>query len=634
MESARRDWRATSRLCVCHETSLITSENTSILSFSNCGYPLLRVSSRISPCRQWLHDNIKVSRVARRCSAIERGNHWWPRRKHPLSLDHVLICNIGNVVLKRRYAAQVAERIEERPDYYPANDYEIIETLAGRLKNYKEREFRMELPRAQVFDLEVAGRPIELPLKRSWIPTDPVVQDIPQRPDRGVENMERETYVRESLETHAIPDESVDEPSKKQEVSLVARSTQPAVSVAEDVTIGVEQEQMSRTIYILGSGPVGTFIAHTLASINHAPPVTLLLHRPLLIQQWHDEGAATRLLKNGEVNVQASLNVELSTGLHKDIQTSRPKLGKVVKSQMDSSDGIIDHLIVTTKGFATVSALSEIRHRLRPSSTICFIQDGLGSSEDVTRTLFPSLTDRPSYMLGSISHRLYPTNQKFTVAETQPGSVSLTVVPRYNKHGKPNEETILHGPPSLRRGGMMGDDWTPGAKYLLRTLSRTPEFAAQSLNTAEYFKARFDRLAISAVIGPLSVLFDCSNDKLLYNYQISRAMKLLLAEVSQVLQSLPEVSRIPQIDDHFAPQRLERIVVSVIGQTGKNLSSMLQAVKAGERTDIEYYNGYILRRAAQLRIDCPHNEMLVNLVRAKQTIKNREMKSYIPFGDD
>src|SRR5438874_1470778 len=63
----------------------------------------------------------------------------------------------------------------------------------------------------------------------------------------------------------------------------------------------IEREPVSKTIHILGLGAVGKYIAHNLAGQPDAPLVTLLMHRPLLMQQWHDEGAAIRLLKNGKI---------------------------------------------------------------------------------------------------------------------------------------------------------------------------------------------------------------------------------------------------------------------------------------------------------------------------------------------
>lgn len=373
---------------------------------------------------------------------------------------------------------------------------------------------------------------------------------------------------------------------------------------------------ISKTIHILGTGTVGRFIAHSLVRTTEAPPVVLLVHKPHLIRQWYDEGAAISLIKDGEIDSRRGLIVEPPLGLHTNISTTKISRPRNPQNKIARFNNIIETLIVTTDGATTISALIAIRSRLRSYSTICFIQDGLGLIDQVNAAVFPDPTKRPSYMLGSISHSLQSTGSPFTVLERRPGTLSLTILPQTAITGK------------TRR---MDFGWTARARYLMRVLCRAPELQATGYLHHEFYKMQLERLAINAVIGPLSVAYNCTNDQLLYNYQISRTMKMLLKEISAILIPLAEGSRVSNTNDDFSPARLESLVVSVLGKTGENRTSMLQAVMDGRKTNIDFYNGYLLECAADLGIDCPCLEMIVALVKGKQGMESRRKNSYIPF---
>lgn len=381
-----------------------------------------------------------------------------------------------------------------------------------------------------------------------------------------------------------------------------------------------KRRAISKTIHILGTGTVGRFIAHSLVRMTESPPVVMLLHRPLLMQQWHQEGAAINFIKDGKIDSRSELRVESAAGFHaKDPNSKVRGFSRDSPRKADAPDNIIETLIVTTDGSRTLSALSAIKHRLRAYSTVCFVQDGLGVVDQINEIVFPRPSSRPSYMLGSISHDLQSIGRSFTVLERRPGTLSLTIVPQTEPTGR------------TRR---MDFGWTPRSRYLMRTLCRAPELQATGYLLHEFYKMQLEKLAINSVIGPLSVAYNCTNDQLLYNYQITLTMKMLLKEISAIVRQLPEISRIRNVDQHFSPERLESLVLSVIGKTGKNRTSMLQAVMGGRKSNIDFYNGYLLNRASELGIDCPCLEMIVAMVKGKQAVVSREKNSYIPFKDE
>ena len=389
----------------------------------------------------------------------------------------------------------------------------------------------------------------------------------------------------------------------------------------QDTELDLDAE--SRTIHVLGTGPTGKYIAHALASLPEAPPVTLLMHTPLLMQQWHEEGAKIQVLRNGKINTTSKFDIESSSHIQRQSPEQRfPGFGENLEHTAEPPDTVIDCLIVTTEGHTTVAALSSMKHRLRRTSTVCFIQDGLGVANLADSVVFPDPETRPAYMLGNMSHDLVPTPRKFTLYEKQAGRIFLTISPRSLKSGFRKED------PLVKR---IDYNWTPTSAYLMRTLSRPYDLGAVGLAQTEFYEIQLQKLAINSVIGPLSVMFDCFNDELLCNYQVSRTMKLLLKEISTILHRLPEVSRSAKKEQRFSAEKLESIIVGVLGKTGKNSTKMREAVRKGERTDVDFYNGYLVSRAAELCIDCPHLEMMLAMVKGKQAMKSKERNSMIPF---
>ncbi len=386
-----------------------------------------------------------------------------------------------------------------------------------------------------------------------------------------------------------------------------------------------EKEPLNRTIHMLGLGAAGKYIAHSIASLPFAPPVSLLTHRPLMMQNWHDEGAAIHVIKGNKIETQSNFHIESSAEFTRKTRDQRfPGFGPRLEYTAEPPNYPIDTLIVTTETYRTVSALEAIKHRLRHSSTILFVNDGLGLAERINEKIFPDPFQRPTYVLGNMTHNLESTERQFTLIEKNQGRLQCSKLPQVfvSRSGRQS--------PILRRKDY---SWTAAASHLVGTLARTPGLNTATLGHKTFYQSQLQNLAAGAVIGPLSVVFDCTNDYILYNYNASQTMKMLLSEISNVIYQLPELQSLPRIRETFDPKKLESIIVSKTLKSGKNLSQMLKAVRAGNRTDIDFYNGYIERRARELGIDTPRNEMMLHLVRGKSASKSREMNNYIPFED-
>jgi 2-dehydropantoate 2-reductase len=132
------------------------------------------------------------------------------------------------------------------------------------------------------------------------------------------------------------------------------------------------------------------------------------------------------------------------------------------------------------------------------------------------------------------------------------------------------------------------------------------------------------------MINPLTVIFARRNGDLFGHAPIQHLMTRLLAEAAATVAALPELRDIPGARERFAPAALERRVLAVAEATAMNTSSMLQDVRAGRGTEIEFINGFVVRRAEALGVHCGLNRALVEMVKAGQVIGEGDINDCFP----
>jgi len=350
-------------------------------------------------------------------------------------------------------------------------------------------------------------------------------------------------------------------------------------------TSGVMSSSSAR-IHVLGLGNLGRLFAHELALQPNAPPIVLLLHRPSLLEEWDEAGRKIEIITEGVTSSSSNYNVELV-------------------SQRPGQEEIIENLIVATKTLNTVKALSSLTHRLTHNSTVLFTQNGMGTIDEVTNALFPNPSSRPHYLASVTSHGVY------TLAPFRSVHAGLANV----RIGR----ALLPGQPDARHSSQ--------PKHLIDRIVNSKGLAAKEVDPQELTRLQLEKLVINAMINPLTVIFNCENGELFNRGLIVHLMRLMLAEASLVIQSLPELQDDPETASRFSVQKLETIVLDVAEKTAKNTSSMLQDRRAGRPTEIDYINGYIVKRGKELGVKCEVNEKLIELVKEGKVIRDEDTKS-------
>ncbi|KAI4127482.1 MAG: hypothetical protein LQ347_004588 [Umbilicaria vellea] len=385
-------------------------------------------------------------------------------------------------------------------------------------------------------------------------------------------------------------------------------------SNSEEQRSAVRQDERDRRVHILGVGNIGKLLAHSLATVSDRPAIVLMLHRPALVEIWNREGQSIEIITNGVSNKQTGFEIE---AIHDFAEAIKP--GGPQNPRSDSSQDVIFNLVIGTKTTQTVAALSAIKGRLTQDSTILFTQNGMGTIDEVNAMVFQDSRTRPKYMTAIVSHGIFSR-----------GPFSCI----YGGFGTMNIGCVPHPPPSslspLVKGNSRQSSSLASTEYLPNLFAQVPVLAATVVRPPELMEIQFEKLIINAMINPLTVIFDCRNGKLFSNFKILRLMRSLLSEASHVIRSLPELQRVPGMEARFSEESLDKIVLGVAEKTSKNISSMLQDVRAGRETEIDYINGYIVKRGQQLGIDCVYNRTLVRMVTDKVKISDAEIDTSFP----
>jgi 2-dehydropantoate 2-reductase len=115
------------------------------------------------------------------------------------------------------------------------------------------------------------------------------------------------------------------------------------------------------------------------------------------------------------------------------------------------------------------------------------------------------------------------------------------------------------------------------------------------------------KLVINAGINPLTVIFQCRNGQLLKQRESRELLRLLVEEAASVARK--KGIRLPY---RSAPAQAERVA----SLTGENVSSMLQDIRRGKQTEIDYISGAIVREGKNCFFPTPLNQFALLVVRA------------------
>lgn len=235
--------------------------------------------------------------------------------------------------------------------------------------------------------------------------------------------------------------------------------------------------------------------------------------------------------------------------------------------QACSAKGQIDYLLVMTKAYDVLPAVTSVVQRLSPQSVILLLSNGIGFAEQIQRN-HPQL----QLALGTTTEGAFRRGpwqiQHAGLGSTRIGQAATTATPAWF------------------------EDW----RSSLSDCHWDRQISA----------AQWRKLAINCAINPLSALEGCRNGELASKPALAAKVRELCAEMTLIGQAAGQCA---------AVSGLEHKVFEVIKATAANRSSMLQDITAGRRTEIDYINGYADRCARQFAVEAPLNRELLEALR-------------------
>lgn len=377
-------------------------------------------------------------------------------------------------------------------------------------------------------------------------------------------------------------------------------------------------------IHVLGVGSIGKFLAHSIKSAPNSPPISLIFHRPIYLSGLRGPKCSLNITENGYERESGPYDVELSLPqrpvLREDAAKAHlPTDRESVEAQYREfvSDKPIRHLIVTVKSWQLKSALETVKHRLRPDSTVMLCMNGMGHMDEVMTHIWPEseAKKRPNFMECVNSHGVLGKSP-YAAEHTGHGVIYVAVLPPSQIKGTPRHFDSSAPVPDT-------------SLHLMRTVSRVPVLAAAPVTSSSLHERALEKLAVNCVINPLTALFDCLNGGILHSDSIRRSIRMLLAEISLVFRSLPELKGSANLDITFSPARLEHAVDKVAHATRANMSSMLVDVRKGQYTEIDALNGYVVRRGEEVGIKPVMNYLIMQMVLGKMSLVRRENRGFV-----
>lgn len=225
----------------------------------------------------------------------------------------------------------------------------------------------------------------------------------------------------------------------------------------------------------------------------------------------------------------------------------------------------VARLLVATKAWQTAAAMAPLVPRLAPGLELIRLQNGMGSLADV----------------------VLPPAARVIEAVTTSGGWR-----RGDEHHVVGENDTLMGD-----GGSSPPAWFESVQACWPGLRWRADIRREQLR----------KLAVNAVLNPLTAVFDCVNGALPERPDLLPLMEVIAAEVDAVLG---------RIVPGWEADTMER-ALRVAAATAANSSSMRSDVRAGRMTEIDFINGWLIRRAEGLGVPVPENRRLLQAVRER-----------------
>ena len=237
----------------------------------------------------------------------------------------------------------------------------------------------------------------------------------------------------------------------------------------------------------------------------------------------------------------------------------------------------LDVVVVCCKATQCLAALNLWQKAINQDCQIVLLQNGMGQQELVAAK--------------------YPNNAIFAASTTEGA---------YKK----SQQHIIYAGQGITQwgyfsGGKLTQGKSPSLTLDINTLNGEHKWHP---NIEEVL---FAKLAVNAVINPLTVKYDCKNGSLVSDSILKQELEALCEETQQLYTAM----QWPLAFD------LTERVKSIATLTAENVSSMLQDIRAKRETEIEFINGYLINKAQLINYKLPKHQHIFKTIKSLQALE-------------
>ncbi|MFQ5997828.1 MAG: ketopantoate reductase family protein [Candidatus Bathyarchaeia archaeon] len=248
-------------------------------------------------------------------------------------------------------------------------------------------------------------------------------------------------------------------------------------------------------------------------------------------------------------------------------RTTKPKAIKSVKTLGKKQ---FDLILLSTKAYDVGQAMKQVAEHFGPESVVALLQNGIGVEDEIKHV--------------ADGHRVV------RVLTSRGANLERSGILRLNGTGP----TVV---------GAIQRRVQSDALKLTRELN-TIGFATKFTNSLQ--SAVWEKTLVNAAINPLGAILGIKNGTLLNSEHTISTMtetihegRLVCEKYSVVLQNDPV-----------------QTALTTAKETSHNINSMLQDLRNGRRTEIDYINGAIVRLGKRVGVPTPINHCLTTLVKS------------------
>ncbi|CAJ1332689.1 unnamed protein product [Effrenium voratum] len=317
-------------------------------------------------------------------------------------------------------------------------------------------------------------------------------------------------------------------------------------------------------MFVLGAGSLGCLWAARLA-------------RGAALPGGGPEARATRLLlRPGSPKASSSAKSEIRVTGVGDIDSF---VQRVQAEEVSASNAPIERLLLVTKAQAAEAAMRQVAPRLQPGAVVVLLCNGALALQE------------------------------------QIGVGGIHVVLGLTTHGAWSKADfdVVHAGWGDTRFGKVGP--IPESLYQ-STLQHLETAGLGATDDSDIRRSLWLKLAANAVINPMTALSEKPNGFILDSAAQSQVQKVCqeVADVAKAMQD--EGGSCPSLQDMLG------FVRKTASQTADNMSSMLQDIRAGRSTEIDFINGWVVAKALQYGIEASENARLVAMVKQKERMQS------------